>query len=306
MEYLAITLPGIEDVCATEVKGTVVAKGRVLFSELKESKSANTILELVVQCKFESLNDIVKAVDKISKTCDGSFKVKCVRSGSHLFKSVDVERVIGELLFNKGWKVDLKSPEKIFYVDIFDNDCFMGFLIKENLCRREYRVKRNNRSIDACLAFAVLQLVNYKPSELLINPFCKDAIFAVEAALIGGKNIVVADSLENNVRNALINCKMAKVSVEPKCQESDEFFNSFKEGEVDKVVTTFICGKWDKNGMQKVVNFLELAEKVVKGKVGLVSNRSNLNECLSKNLSLVEKREVHCGGFTLFIYIWKN
>ena len=307
MDYLAIALPGIEDVCATEVKGKVVAKGRVVFSELKEGvRSVNTILKLAVHCKIKNLEDISKAVKGITEACDGSFKVKCNRSGAHPFKSGDVERTVGEILFSKGWKVDLKNPEKIFYVDIFNDDCFMGFLIKEKLCRREYRVKRNNRSIDACLAFAVLQLLKYHPSEVLVDPFCKDAIFAIEAALAGGKKIIASDTLENNVRNALINVKMAKVAIEPKCQSNTELLNSFKKNEIDKVVTTLIFGNWDKKSTQKIVDFLGFASTIVKSKIGLVSNKDALEECSIQGLKLIEKREVQCGGFRLFVYIWEK
>jgi len=99
---------------------------------------------------------------------------------------------------------------------------------------------------------------------------------------------------------------MAKVAVEPKCQESTEFLDSFKKGEVDKIVTTLIFGNWDKNATQRIATFLELSSKVVKGRVGLVSNRDNIDECSPKELKFVEKREVHCGGFTLFIYIWEK
>ena len=53
MEYIAVTMEGLEDVAARELRGKKVGPGRVLFTQLKDDvRSADTIFCLIKRFIF--------------------------------------------------------------------------------------------------------------------------------------------------------------------------------------------------------------------------------------------------------------
>ncbi len=247
------TIVGLEGIAIDEVKSLlkVSAKkfipGRIIFESsdsvkfIKNTRSSELAYSLLKQFKFKTLADIIKNLADIDFSCiKKDFVVKCSREGRHDFNSVDVAKKIGEFIFNKGHKVNMDSNE-IIYVDIIDDICMIGILIKDRLGKRAYRVKINNQSISPTVAFALLKTAGFNASESLLDPFCRDGIILIEAALLGGKKLSGIDS-ENNIRNARINAAMAKSKI--------EFYPLGKDLKqtADKVVTYLpIASKQNKN-----------------------------------------------------------
>src|SRR3989344_1215570 len=197
MKFVAVTIKGLEAFAAQELREALKAKiekpeipGRVILSlkkpspKIKSLRSVDTVYSLLTIFKFKTLDDIAENTKKIKFGFKGTFAVHCKREGSHDFKANDAEARIGEIIFETGKKVDLKNPDNVVYVDILDDLCLIGFLIVANLCKREYRVRINSRSITGCLAHLVLKLAGVKKNSKVLDPFCKDGVIAIEASLL--------------------------------------------------------------------------------------------------------------------------
>ena len=216
--YIGKTISGLEDLAVKEVKGEIVLSQTVAFKKLiKNPRTINTVYELAEKSTFSSIADIVKASEKIEKMLKKKerYDIYCSRKGDHLFKSVDVIKEVGAMLREKGFSIDYKEPQKTIFIDIMNEHCLIGMLIQQDLGKRPYRVKYNNKSISACIAAAVVMVANPKKTDSILDPFCKDAIIPVEAHMLKIKKIHAIDPLKNNVRNAVINCKYAKTKIVP-------------------------------------------------------------------------------------------
>lgn len=304
MEYIAVTIEGLEDICAQELKGKKIARGRVLFTEWKEDiQSADRIFEVWKKFKFKEFKEIIAKIPEIECTKDVPTKIVCHRDGNHSFKSVDVEKEAGKILREKGMNIEFKEPKQVIYVDVLDKNGYIGVLKKEKLCRRTYKVKIHNQGISGCLAYALLQLVKYVPEKAVLDPRCKDGAIAIEAALLGGKKIYALDEEKNSIRNAAINAKMAGTGIEPKWTEKKKLTTFFKKNEIDLMVTTIILSDKDVGAKKRLTNLLKEAGGIVKERIGIHTNKNNIEECFPKNFQLEEKREIQRGGAKEWIYI---
>ncbi|MEM4245127.1 MAG: THUMP domain-containing protein [Candidatus Nanoarchaeia archaeon] len=261
MDYVAVTLKGIEDLASDEIKSALkskpkkIAEGRLFFSAKNIDKFSPRLIKriysLIDYFDFSSEQELVKKCSKLKFSFKGTFVVRCSRQGVHDFDSRVVERDVGEIIYNKGFKVDLKNPDNIIVVDIYNNKCFIGFLVKDNLCKRPYRVKVFSSSINACLAAAAVKFSDIKPSHVLLDPFCRDGVIAIEAYLLGCKNVFAFDEAVNSIRNAKINSKLGGAKIKILKCGTDSLDLKFDEGSVDRIVTypPFLS----KNKKQKVI-----------------------------------------------------
>ena len=313
MEAIAVTIKGIEDVCAKEIKKILgcdsekVCEGRVLFDSdnvdklVKEGRSVERVYYLLSKLKFKQFEEIFDQVNGINFSVGQSFVVRCNRGGEHDFKSIDVEKGVGGILFEKGYKVDLKNPETIVYVDIVDDNCFIGVLLTPNkLSKREYRIRINNQSINACLAYSLLEICGWDKEKSLLDMFCKDGVIVIEAALCGGKRVYGWDNNKNNIKNAEINSKLAGVKVEFSVKDK-----------VDCIVTNppFVSNNRNKKEIERLYEeFFCKAKDILKGKIVIVSPQTELlKECAGNNgFEVVEEREVSIGGMHRNIVVFEK
>ncbi|MBI2671357.1 hypothetical protein HYX16_00315 [Candidatus Woesearchaeota archaeon] len=238
MSYIAVCLKGLEEVAENETKGKKIIDGRIKFSQKpKNFKSISTIYSLKKQFKFKKQEDILKEFKKLKLKVKKSFKVNCNREGKHKFKSVDVEKLIGIYLQKQNHKLDFKNPGTVIYVDIINNECLIGLLEKDSLQKRNYRIKLNPETLNPCIAFAALKLINYKKNDILVDPFCRDGILVIEAALLKNGKVY---GFDRSIRHSRINSKIAKVKIELSQDELDWLDTKFKKSSV-KVATFIPC-----------------------------------------------------------------
>lgn len=251
MTYLGITLDGLENVASEEIKevvnGKVIGKdkGKVIFNSKKKNfkdlRSVERVLRLIKEFNF---NNIDEFEDNIAD-CDFSsvkdtFRIDCKRIGEHEFNSVDVGRIIGNIIFEKfNKKVDFKQPKEIIYVDIFNDKCFIGIDLTGRLSKRGYRIKVHSSSINACLAYCMLRLSNLKDNEVLLDPFCGDGVICIEAGFYKKCRVIGADKREGYLKSCRINAKIAKVNSE--FVNYNLLDNKIGEGEIDKVLSNVPC-----------------------------------------------------------------
>ncbi|MFH1592503.1 MAG: hypothetical protein ABIB47_04010 [Candidatus Woesearchaeota archaeon] len=301
MEKIATCIQGFEDIAAKELKGKKVCKGRIIFStNPKNPRTLNNIYELFKEFKFNTIEDTTKKIIKFK--LNKKIKVSCNREGNHNFKSVDVEKLASKKLRELGFQVDFKDYKDTFYIDIIDDYCFFGKLLKENLCKRDYRVKLISGTINACLAASTLKLINLKKGETFLDPLCKDGVIAIEASYLTSKS----HGFGLDVYAARINAKIGKRKVNFEKYDLDWLTTKFTENSVDKI-TTFLPSP---SKRRKSVNslyrkFFHSVEIILKGKLAIISQKADLLEKFT-DLKLIEKREVYSGNQRFFISVFEK
>lgn len=103
--------------------------------------------------------------------------------------------------------------------------------------KRDYKARLNPASINACLAAAMIRFAGTKPQHILVDPFCKDGVIIIEAALIGIKKVYGIDESMNNVKNARINAQLAKTDISIGKAEVDWLDTKFEKHSVDRIIT---------------------------------------------------------------------
>lgn len=315
MKAVAATLRGIEDVAIQEIKEIAKIKakkitdGRIVFEtkQLKKLEKARTITKLywlLNHFKFKTLEDIYKEAKKLKYEIKKSFVVRCCREGKHSFKSKDVEAKIGEIIFKKGNKVDLKKPETTIYVEIIDSNCFIGVLYKKDMQKRKYRLRHSAASINACLAAALIKIAQCKKNDKILDPFCKDGVIAIEAALQGIKNIYCFDESLNNIKNAKINAQLAKTKISFEKAGIDWLDTKFKKNLIDRIITNppFPAKHRNKAEVEKTTKELMHQAKYVLKKSGILVLISQNPEMINKHIKgfIIKREEKATLGNTIY------
>ncbi|CAC11646.1 thiazole biosynthesis protein Thi I related protein [Thermoplasma acidophilum] len=80
----------------------------------------------VLRFRAETLEDITRIASEIyrEKVRGKTFGVRCNRTGTHSFTSLDVERAIGDSLYDASAGVNLKNPDIWIHADIVGKDVF--------------------------------------------------------------------------------------------------------------------------------------------------------------------------------------
>jgi len=321
MKYIAIVIKGLEDIAIKEIKEILgvpakkVYEGRLEFTTkdvdklIKKTQSIVKVYEKWGALKFKSLEDIQKYVDGLDLTVDKKFRIACHREGEHDFNSQTLEREIGKLV---GGKHDLKDPDEIVFVDVQDNNLFMGLdLTKTLLSKREYRIKISNQSINVCIAYSMVRLSGYDGKKNLLDPFCKDGVIIIEAALYKKGNINGFDELFHNIRSCEINSKLAKINKEINLSRTDvEWLDTkFKEGEVDCIVTIvpYPSKHVPEKKVKKVYNQFFYQLKYIlnkKSKVVIIGQNLDLFKEMLSDFKIKEERIVKTGGLEQEIVVF--
>ncbi len=213
MKGIAITHKGLEDIAALEIKEIIKAE-----SEVKETTVVFSPKNLVDLCtlayKAQSLikvlylfdifkvkNDEKSILDKIKKSVEKidfkewldkekTFRVSCKHVENEI-SSQEIEKETGAILIDKiqktgkyDQKVDLDNPDVIFYIYIYENQCYIGIdFCGFDLSKRDYKVFSNPADTKGTISYSVLRIAEYKKSDTLLDPFCSSGTIPIEAAL---------------------------------------------------------------------------------------------------------------------------
>lgn len=347
MEYVAATVRGIEDMAKLEINELIkadcenIAPGRLKFSatedKVKEliymTKSLNRVYKLEAMFTFKSKDDLVKNCPDIK--IKGTFKAKCARYGLQDFNSLDVEKAIGEKYFNKGHKVDLDKPDTIIYIELIGNLCLVGIdVTRKDMQKREYRLKINNQSPNALLAYAILRMSGWNKSMALLDPFCKDGVIPIEAALYACSvprgyfsdekidrldkkikrdrlEITGYDALMPNVKNAEINAKLAGVTKQIKFSRVEVGWIDvkFPKSSIDVIATapSFVSkGKPSTDIEQGYKQLFHQAEYVLKkrGVLAIIAHRPDLIRKYAEKLTLKQETIANIGDMAISLMLY--
>ena len=276
---IATTLIGLENILKNETKGKIIYSGRVLFNN-GDLRSAILSYNYIKSFYFKDENEIYDGVKKIKFKINKDFRVDCSRIGKHNFTSQDVREKIGEIIYNKGNKVDLNYPGTIVYIDIINDFCIIGKNPK-NIGKRDYKIRVSNDTINPCLAYPLLKLARFNKNKILLDPFCSDGTLLIEAGLLGGKKLY---GLAQDIKNASINSKIAKVKLNLDNKELNWLDTLFKKNSVDLVISKPIYPSKTKN-----VNFVDKIIKELFHQASYILKKKGLMLLISPKTELLEK-----------------
>ncbi|MBI2667224.1 hypothetical protein HYX17_00465 [Candidatus Woesearchaeota archaeon] len=310
MKLIVRTIKGLEEITIREIKekykynAKKITKGVVYFEakEVKELRSINSIYELISRFKFKNKTDILKEIKKLEFKIEEDFVVRCNREGNHKFNSLEIEKSIGEIIYKEGNNVNLNS-KNIIYVDIVDNYCFVGKLIGRDLCKRNYKLRISQDSVNGCLAYSLLMLADYKQEDVLVDPLCKDGTILIEAGLIKGKKIYGFDNNLYNIKNSEVNSRLAKLKINLIKADLSWLETKFKKNSVNKIVTTIFVHKRNKDdSIKEIKELLHYSKNILKNKLVILSNIDL--EKYSNNFKLKDKYNINIGDNLYKIYIF--
>jgi 23S rRNA G2445 N2-methylase RlmL len=323
MKYVAATIRGAEDLASSEIKSllksaaTKIGEGRLLFSARSIAKFSprlvNRIYSYMDHFSFSTKEDIVQRCSRIKFSFRGSFVVRCFREGSHDFDSRIIEREVGEVIYKQKHKVNLKNPDNIVVVDISHNNCFLGILLKDNVCKRQYRIRVFSSSINACLSAAAIKFSGVKKSDSLLDPFCRDGVIPIEACLLGCKKVSACDESMNNIKNAKINAGLAGAKVKFVRCNVDSLDLKIDEDSIDKIVSCppFLSKKKKQSAIESLYKefFYQLNAILKKAAtVTLISPRPALIEVFAKRAGykLLKEKKVFVSNMDYKIMVFKR
>ncbi len=307
MKYLATTVHGLEDLAAQELRGKAATRGRVLFSRLRKSYMlVHRVMTLVDDFTFASFEDLLAQLQLVSLSFHGSFKIWCERVGMHGFRSPDVGKAFGQALQQRGFTPDFKHPDNTVVVDIVDQRCFVGLLIAENHCRRDYRVRFNNQSVHACVAAALIRVAKLRKSDSILDPFCKDGVVAIEAYQAGITKVHALDPLKNNARYATTNAAMGNVPLTFQNYDLTWINTLFRERSLDYIVTNFFISQRDPHLHRLLTEFFTQADYVVRKGIALVTNKPAVVKEHAKKFTLSAERLIRVGGMEYSLLVFRR
>ncbi len=149
-----------------------------------------------------------------------------------------VERVLGSVLVERGFSVDLDDPDHELRAVFSENSCALGWLAAES--RRDFGARAPTEkpffqpgSMDPLLARAIANVAGAGPGATILDPMCGTGGVLVEAGLLG-THVIGADAQAKMVRGAREN--LAHYGVEFDLFRGDATRVPLREGSVDGVV----------------------------------------------------------------------
>ena len=205
MRGFAIVSKGIEDIAALEIKELIntkceVEQGCVIFeigniSDLcllcYKSQSTDRILYLICSFEFNNFfNEFEKFIDnsEINKWVKQykTFKIECMRIGTHNFKSIDVESKIADYIQKKSEdniRFNIKDYEIIFLIYIVNNKAYFGIdFVGFELNKRSYKIFLHPNSLRGTIAYALIKESGFEKNDLMLDPFSRDGVIPIETA----------------------------------------------------------------------------------------------------------------------------
>ena len=205
MKGIVIVSRGIEHIAAMEINELIhsdckIEESCVIFDLKKlsdlcllcyKSQSADRIMYLIDSFNFSGFSNELENSIKKTKfdrwlTKLKKFKVECIRIGSHNFKSIDVAKKFVRLTkkYKKDFKFDNVDYKIIFLIYIIDNKCYFGIdFAGFELNKRGYKIYLHPNSCRGTIAYALLRESGFKSNEVLLDPFSRDGVIPIEAAL---------------------------------------------------------------------------------------------------------------------------
>lgn len=141
-----------------------------------------------------TLSDIINMVENVDfdKPASLTYKIrsKKIKRKSHI-SSEDIERKIGGVLYNKGYRADLVNPDVQYRAVLTDGKCIFGrVLASVDRGLFEDRKPQNKPFfypgvLMPRLARSLVNIARSRPGSIILDPYCGTGGILVEAGLMG-------------------------------------------------------------------------------------------------------------------------
>ncbi|MBW3002076.1 hypothetical protein KY338_02850 [Candidatus Woesearchaeota archaeon] len=166
MKTIVLTNKGLEDISAKEIKELINKKAEIHDGFLIFEAEQKEIIKICYLAR--AITKVLLLIDNPEEWIKG--KTFAIRGKTEFTEKHQI----------KG-KVDLKNPDVEFYAI---NEEYCGIdLTGEDLAKRDYRIFLGSESIKGNIAYALVRLSGYSADKRLIDPYCRDGIVPIEAAL---------------------------------------------------------------------------------------------------------------------------
>jgi len=206
-----------------------------------------------------------------------------------------LERKVGEIIKQKGYKVNLTNPSKTFVLLFTKQTCFFCLLL-HSVDKKQFEARKPHLRpffspgvIMPKFARALVNLSGIKGKELFLDPFCGTGGILIEAGLIGARLIGI-DVQEKMVKGAEENLKAYGLNGDLIVGDASKI--ALQDNSVDAIVTDLPYGRSSlvlgsgyftaesRSGFLKSLyqNALNETHRVLKarGKVVVISNSSSI------------------------------
>jgi tRNA (guanine10-N2)-dimethyltransferase len=190
--------------------------------------------------EFEDILKMAEGIefaDQSSKTYN--IRAKKIKRKSQI-SSEEIERGIGKILYDKGFKADLKAPDIRYRAIISDSKCIFGKVLE--CVNRSVFETRNPQNkpffypgvLMPRLARAVVNIARVRQNDVVLDPYCGTGGMIVEAGLIGAE-AVGCDVQKMILKGAKLNLDYYAVDYSVFLQDAGDM--AIKDNCVDIVLT---------------------------------------------------------------------
>lgn len=338
VELLYTVNPGIEDIAAEEI--TAEIGGRVKYEKMSghvyhvvdnvrleaiyRLRSINRAFILLFESRVGSrVNDLIRLKEELMSSLETihyyitpytTFAVDTERLGNHEYTSIDISRIVGEIIIKKveektGTRpaVNLRTPHIIVHVLVKDEYFFLGVSLtgSRSLHRRGYRIYDHPAALKPTLAYAMLTLSGTMDKQIIVDPMCGGGTIPIEAALIHEEaSIYGYDQNPRHIRGAKLNAYASGVYAKVlfgvwDARRLHEIFNN----DVDHIISNPPYGirYGDPVAVRRLYrDFLDSAYKALKsgGRLTIITTEYNfvLRKAGDRGFKIVHERTVQHGG----------
>jgi 23S rRNA G2445 N2-methylase RlmL len=197
MKSLAWTNKGIVDVAASDIGSVCKCRpkiaGQLVFFAVKDydelakvcylARSIRGAMAVLLECRLADLEDSLKKVRfPFGKNDSFAARLKSFDPG---LASRDIESAVGGIVNDMtGAAVNLKSPKYTVLLVVQDSQCYLGIdFCVVDLGKRDYKLFSTRQSLKGNVAFSLLWFADFAPGKSLLDPFARDGMIGIEAAL---------------------------------------------------------------------------------------------------------------------------
>jgi len=191
MKAIALTNEGLEDISANEINELIQPKNEIkkekgfvvfeteLLEVLKVCYRAQSLKKVLLLISIINLNSLNLEAIELNNLKSKTFSVEGIGQNKK-----NIEDKLISFFKSKQFTLNYKNPENHFFYILNEAKCYFCIDVStQDLSRRDYRIFLKAESYKGNIAYAMLKIGKYNPKNILLDPFCRDGIIAIESAL---------------------------------------------------------------------------------------------------------------------------
>ncbi len=191
------------------------------------------VSKFYTSCSLNELEEVFKEIP-----VEGSVCVRVVKIRRPDLKSLDLEKMLGYVLWRRGFKINLNDPKTAIRVYV-SKRCYVGYLIHKTDKKQFLERHPNKRPFTMpCVIPPKIgrAMVNITAGRRILDPMCGTGTFLIEAGLMN-LDFVGVEAYERIVRGCAENLRFFKLPTN--VLRGDARSLPFKDCCFDGVVTDF-------------------------------------------------------------------